>query len=106
MNVLAYRSWAGTLQKNNSQWPVSTPYIAYLALLVIREMQIQLPVCTFMACQVGKDEKVTKSIVGINSGTLTQSAVWGGMCLVEIIKDVYTWCWKRLKVGGRGDDRG
>ena len=69
-------------------------------------MQIQLPVFTFMACQVGKDEKVTKSIVVINSGTLTQSSTCGGMCLVEIIKDAYTWCWERLKVGGEGDDRG
>lgn len=77
MNVLAYRSWTGALQKNNSQWPVSTSHMVYLALLVIREMQIQLPVCPFMACQVGKHEKVTKSIVGINSGTLTQSAIWG-----------------------------
>lgn len=50
--------------------------IQWSALLVIREMQIQSPVCTFMAYQVGKDEKVTKSIMGVSSGTLTQPPTW------------------------------
>lgn len=75
--------------EEQSIWPVSTPYNVQLARLIIREMQIKSTICCFMAYPTGKDEKVTKAIVGTSLGTRTQSSTCGNVSW-EIIKNVFT----------------
>lgn len=60
------------------------------AVQVIRELQIKSAIYAFMAYQIGRDEKVTKSTAGMSAGTRSHSLQLVRIYLGEIITDVYT----------------